>query len=287
MDSSILTNYVWYQLFNPIWFILITVLAYFYIKTFVRSYRFEVNTNQKQYFFAAISLVYIVQGTPVAVVARDYLFSAHVLQLAIIFFIAVPLFILSLPPVFIRGYFWNYKMKFMIKILGHPWLTAIAFNGLLTIYLLPTVFNMLKENSVLLILAQVILVIHAFFMWWVIISPVPEVSNTAYLTRVGYIFFTSILLMPIGFFFLVVQKAHYPFYEAVAGDLLPVMTAIYDQQLAGGLLKVTQLGSYAYALLFIVRSWGRKEEEKEGQVDDANIRVARGVVIHLHHKRKK
>ncbi|MGM8212458.1 cytochrome c oxidase assembly protein [Virgibacillus sp. W0430] len=287
MNSSLFANYEWFQLFNPLWLLLIAIVSFLYMKTFIGSNRYVIHKNQRNYFYCALGLLYIIHGTPIAIAARDYLFSVHVLQLAITFFIIVPLLILSLPAVYIRNYFWNYKMKFMITILGHPWLTAIAFNGLLTLYLLPPIFNTLKENSILLTGAQFVLLINAFLMWWVIISPVPQVSNTAYLTRVAYIFFTSILLMPIGIFFLVIQKAHYPFYEASAGAIFPVLTAIYDQQLAGGLLKITQLASYTYAMLFIVMSWGRKEEEKEGKVDDENIRVARGVVIHLHRKKKE
>lgn len=287
LDSSIFTHYPWYQLFNPFWIIVVVGISYLYLRTFIRSHHYVIHKNQTYYFFSSMGLLFLVQGTPIAVIAHDYLFSAHVLQLALIFFVIIPLLILSLPREYIRNYFWNYKMKFIISILGHPWLTAIAFNGLLSAYLLPPVFNTVKENVFLFIGAQILLVINAVFMWWVIISPVPKISNITYLTRIAYIFFTSILLLPIGIFFLVVQEAHYPFYEMVAGDFLPVITAVYDQQLAGGLLKIIQLASYAYALLFIVMSWGKKEEDKEGIVDDENIRVARGVVVHLHHKKRK
>ena len=254
---------------------------------FIHSYKYEVTKSQIQYFMFGWILLYIVKGTPYAIISNDYLFSAHVFQLSAIFFIVTPLLVLSLPSVFMHHYFWNYKMKFLITVFGHPWLTAIAFNGLFTAYLSPPIFNMLKENIVFMALAQIILMINALLMWWVIISPVPLVSNIAYLTRIAYIFFTSLLLMPIGIFLLVIQDAHYPFYEAVSGELIPMMTAVYDQQLAGGLLKITQLASYAYALLFIVMAWGRMEQAKEGTVDDENIRVARGVVIHLNPKGRK
>src|SRR5690625_4647152 len=246
----------------------------------------RMNKSQPKYFISAIILLYIVKGSPLATIADHYLFSAHMLQLSVIFFAIIPLFILSLPTNFIRKYFWNHRTKFLIGIFGKPWLTAILFNGLVTTYFIPPVFNTIKGNIFLMIISQAILIITAFLMWWVIISPIPEVSWISYLKRSAYIFFTSLLLMPIGFFLLIVQNEHYTFYEAVAGDLIPVITAIYDQQIAGGLLKVMQLSSYTIALLHIVLAWGRKSEEKEGQVNDENIRVVRGVVIHLDNDRE-
>lgn len=235
---------------------------------------------------SAIVFLYIVKGSPIATMAKHYLFSAHVLQLSVIFFIVIPLFILSLPTSFLRRYFWHHRTRFLIGILGRPWLNAILFNGLLTVYFIPSVFNVIQENIFLMLISQTVLIILACLMWWVIISPIPEVSNIPYLTRIAYIFFASLILMPIGVFFLIIQKAHYPIYEAVAGDLIPILTAIYDQQLAGGILKVVQLTSYIIALLHIVLTWGREEEEREGEVDDENIRVVQGVVIHLRNDKK-
>jgi len=103
-----------------------------------------------------------------------------------------------------------------------------------------------------------------------------------YLARIGYLFLLAMLLMPIGFFLLLVQNTVYPAYEAVAP-----LDAIYDQQLGGGILKAIQLGSYMFALFYILKRWGREEEAREGDIDDENIRIARGVVIYLDERRKK
>jgi len=88
--------------------------------------------------------------------------------------------------------------------------------------------------------------------------------------------------MPIGIFLLIViSQVHYPAYEATASQFIPSMTAVYDQQLGGGLLKAIQLLSYGIALFYLVKNWGRKEDENEGNVDDEHIRIVQGVVIHL------
>lgn len=281
MWEILVTNFSLYQLFKPHWVVVVTVLSYFYVQNIVKSPLYNVSKKQVRYFFIAMITFYIVQGSPLAIIGDNYLFSAHTFQLSISYFLVVPLIILSFPVEFYRRHIWNYRAKFIIKVFAHPWLTLIAFNGLLSVYFIPAVFNFIHSNIIISIIAQVILMINAFFMWIVVINPIPEVIKFDYILRAIYIFLASMLLIPIGFFFLVVQKAHFPLYLAVEGEFIPVLTAIYDQQLAGGLLKVIQIASYVIALLVIFLKWGKQEERKEGTVDDENIRIVQGVVIHL------
>jgi len=220
-------------------------------------------------------------------IATHYLFSAHVLQLSLIYFVAIPLLILSFPVNFLRKYIWNHRTKFVLKILAHPWLTLITFNGLLSIYLIPAIFNFIHMNMALSFIAQCILIINAILMWWVIIHPVPEIKGLNYLLRAFYIFLASLALFPIGFFYVIMQNAYLPIYIPVETALIPALTSVYDQQLAGGILKIIQLASYSFALLILFFQWGNKEKKKEGLVEEKNIRYIRGVVIHLDQDNKQ
>src|SRR5690625_8001799 len=89
--------------------------------------------NQINYFISAVILLYVVKGSPLATIADHYLFSAHMLQLSVIFFAIIPLFILSLPRNFIRKYFCHHRMKFFIYFFVRPWLTALLFKRLFTV----------------------------------------------------------------------------------------------------------------------------------------------------------
>lgn len=285
MPAILMEEHSLYSLFKLHWLVLCIWLIYLYTRKITLSHHYSVTGNQITYFFIAILLLIVLKASPIDVIGKYYLFSAHVLQLAFIFFIAVPLFILSLPRDFFRKFVWNYRTRFFVTLLTHPWISLFTFNGLLSIYLIPAVFNFLQQYVVLHAVAQFILFILAIFMWFVIIQPVPELNTNHPLVRAAYIFFASILLMPIGFYFVLVQKAHFPLYYEVEQMLTPLLTAIYDQQLAGGILKITQMFSYAFALLFITLEWGRREFAKEGTVDDKNIRYVRGVVVHLHDRK--
>ncbi len=281
MWKLLIDNYSLYALFKPHWIVLAIFVTYFYYKKIIRFPAYQVTSTQKKYFFTAIISFLLVSSTPIDVIGNDYLFSAYVLQLAVQFFVVIPLLILSIPRAFYRRNIWDYRIKFVLNIAGHPWLTLFLFSGLLSVFLLPSVHSFFQEHFILMVIARIVLFVDGIFMWWIIINPLPEMTQLPYILRAAYIFFASVFLIPIGFFYIVIQKAQFSLYSAVAGDIIPGFTAIYDQQLAGASLKLFQLSSYAIALLFILIKW-RKEEEDNGDDDRLkNIRYARGVVIHL------
>lgn len=258
---------------------------YWYVKKFLIETTYNVSNKQRLYFFSALFLLFVLKATPLDVIGTYYLFSIHVLQISFICFIVIPLFILSMPRHYLRQLIWHYRTRIVVTILSHPWLSLITFNGLLSIYFIPNIHTFLQTNIALHSLYQLILVVTALFMWVVIIQPIREFQTLNHLLRAAYIFFASIILMPIGFYFVIVQKIHLPLYYEVEGVITPLLTIIYDQQLGGGILKLTQMFSYALALLFIMLEWGRNEQAKEGTIDEENIRYVRGVVIHLDNKK--
>ena len=286
MLDTLLSSHHWYALFKIHWLVIGLSAAFLYRKYIIRSPLYTASKSQQAYFSIAIICFILLKATPVDCIGRYYLFSVHTLQLSLIFFLVVPLLLLSLPRDYLRQFLWNHQMKFILKILAHPWLSLVTFNGLVSIYYIPTVFNIVHTNVWLSGIVQIVLFVNAFFMWWVIIHPIPEMKGLNYLMRALYIFLASTILMPTGFFYIVVQHAHFPMYLATEGELIPVLTTIYDQQLAGGLLKFIQIISYAFALLIIFFKWGKYEEAMEGKVEEKHIRYARGVVIHLDKDKK-
>lgn len=284
---SLLANYAWYELVGPFTLVVTVLLGYWYVNSIIKSPRYSATNTQKTYFFTAISLFYLMEGSPLAVIADDYLLSALVFKQSIIAFVAVPLFILSFPKAFLKVFFWKHRRGKIARFLfRHPWPLAVIFNGLVTILLIPSFFNVIHGNLLLQFLYEVVLVVFAFLTWWVIIQPSDEVADNSYFKRLIYVFFMALFLMPIGFFLLVVQDAMYTSYTAVSGELIPALTAVYDQQLAGGALKFLQLGSYSFALFYLLKMWGLREEEKEGEVDE-DTRVVQGIVIKLNERNRR
>src|SRR5699024_11088816 len=281
MLEMLLSSHGWYALFKIHWLIISAIVALLYIKYISRSPLYSVTKAQQTYFFIAVGFFLLLIVTPIHIIGADYLFSVHTIQLCLLFSIVNPFFLLSLPKNFLRQSLWHQQAIFILKILAHPLISLITFNALISIYYIPTVFNVVHNNILLSGLAQIILFINAFFMWWVIINPIPEIKGLNYLMRALYIFLDSTIIMPTWFFYVIIQKAHFPMYLATEGEIIPALTLIYDQQLACCLLKLIQIISYAMALLFILYRWGKQVQAMEVKVDEKNIRYARGVLIHL------
>ncbi|WP_010529748.1 cytochrome c oxidase assembly protein [Lentibacillus jeotgali] len=287
--GSLLADYAWYELVSPLTLIAALLLGYWYGRTVIKSPHYNVTNRHKTYFVTAVILFYLVEGSPFSLAADDYLVSALIFQLSVMAFVVAPLFILSLPREYLKVFFWRHRRSIVARFLfAHPWPLAVIFNGLVTVFLIPSVFNVITGNALLQFLYEVLLVMFALLTWWIIIQPSREIADHSYFLRVAYVFFTALFLMPIGIFMLVIQDPMYTSYTAASGELIPVLTAVYDQQLAGGVLKFVQLSSYSVALFYLLKMWGLHEEENEGKVDD-NTRVVQGVVIKLneHNRRNK
>src|SRR5699024_12665408 len=107
----------------------------------------------------------------------------YMLEISAIFFITVPLLLLGILVDFLRHVIWNHQARMLLKIFSHPWLTLIGFNGLISIYFIPSVFNAIHGSWLLTAIAELILAINAFFMWRVIIHPLSELKGLSYIVR--------------------------------------------------------------------------------------------------------
>lgn len=261
MIGNVVSDANWFQLWGAGYLVCLGLLSFLYARL-VSSDKYVFKRMQRFYFYSALILFYLFVGSPFAVIAAEELFSAHVVELTVMLFVVPPLFILGLPKEFLRSFFWSYRTRFVLKLFTHPWVTALLFSLLLSAYLAPDIFNFLQKHTLLLGSAQLIMLGAAFLMWWTIISPLPEMNRLSESVRVMYVFVASLLLLPIGIFLLVAES---PFYEVYrpGQQLLPNLTALQDQQLAGGVLKGIQLTSYGIALFLLISRWAKKEEEPD------------------------
>jgi len=284
---KVLSNHHFLEYMNPLATFIAVSLGFFYNKKIRKARGEKPESYQQVAFYISLTLIVLLYLGPFHIIAKHYLFSAHMLQLAITFFIIIPLLIISFPNHLYKGISWNYRFRLTMQMAGHPWLTLIAFNLLFTLYFVPSVFNTLHEYWLLNFLFQLILLIYAFFMWWAILGPTKQINYLKPLSRIAFIFLASMALMPIGFYHLLVLSARYNPYIETEAMFLPILTNIYDQQLAGGILKLIQLSSFIFVMYKIVKAWARQMQEKEGDPLDKNLRVVQGIIIRTNERSNK
>lgn len=273
-----------YEMIEPFSFLIVISLGIFYYKKIAKKYKLY--SQQQTAFYIGLVLIFLLYSSPFHLIAKHYLFSAHMFQLAITFFVIVPLLVISIPAEVYEKLSWNYKFRSTMKIAGNPFLIFIVFNLLFSIYFVPNVFNTLHEFRLLYIFYYLILLLYAFFMWTIVIGTFKRIYNLKPLYRIAFIFFISMALMPIGFYHLLVLSARYAPYIATEAQFIPILTNVYDQQLAGGLLKLIQLSSFIYVMYQIVKRWAIEMQEKDGDPLDDRLRVVQGIVIRTNQSTK-
>ncbi|WP_100331373.1 cytochrome c oxidase assembly protein [Bacillus xiapuensis] len=261
MSGHVMDSYGWFTFGWGGYLAALILLAILYVRL-LASGKYEISSKQRFCFFLSAVLVCLIKGNPLAAAAADRLFSIYVLELMILLFVVPPLWILSLPAEYLRSFFWSYRMRRMLQIMTHPWLTVFLFHVALSVYFIPAVFNVLHTYPVLAAAFEIFLLICSLLTWWTIISPLPEMTRLSESIRVLYVFIASILLMPIGIYLLVSGHPHYEMY-ASGQQLLPALSAVGDQQLGGGVLKAVQLTSYGIALFILISKWAKREEEPD------------------------
>ncbi|HET7658683.1 MAG TPA: cytochrome c oxidase assembly protein, partial [Bacillales bacterium] len=219
---------------HPAWIAVVILVSFLYLR------KEGTSPTKKTYFLSGLILFYAAVGTPFNSIAIHGLFTAYMIQLSILYFVVPPLLICGIPAEWMRPALRKGGLKKAFQILTYPWLTAITFNVGFSVFLFPFIFNGLHAHLVVLGICEGLLFLSALTMWWSILSPLPELNPLSQLKRIFYIFVTAIMLTPIAFLLLFANHVLYPAY-ANTPAAFPYLNAIYDQQIAGGVMKGFQL----------------------------------------------
>ncbi|MCH7698690.1 MAG: cytochrome c oxidase assembly protein [Chloroflexi bacterium] len=259
--------------------ILICVLlegAFLYAVTQMRS-QFPgagpVKRSQVVLFSLGVFSIYVAAGSPLHDLAENYLASAHMIQHVLLTLVAAPLLLAGVP-----GWLWQALLKTpgmmrIAKPLTQPVVAFALFNAaLLLIHLPQTIDLQLREHSFHLFV-HAALVGTALLMWWPILSPIPELPRLNPPMQMAYLFLQSLLPAVMASFITFADTVVYDFYADA--PRIWHMTALDDQQLAGGSMKLMAtiiLWSYMTVVFF---RWYFQEEraESEAQRDDVKAEL--------------
>ncbi|MEW9669324.1 cytochrome c oxidase assembly protein [Ammoniphilus sp. 3BR4] len=254
-----------FAMWNP-WQLLLALaigFLYFYLIGPGRQ-RFEHVTPVKgrhiTLFISGLVLYFIAAGSPLNYYGHHYLFSAHMLQQALMYYMVPPLLILGLPRYLLEAF---YSVKPVRKLLEtHMLLTIFAFNFLFSIYHLPLIFDAVMKSELLMTISHLILFLSAFQMWWPIINPLPEIKQMSELRKMAYIICGAVLITPACALIIFADSIVYEVYRGVP-QLFEWLPPLDDQQLGGILMKLVQEIAFGSVLAYIFFRWFRQENPKD------------------------
>ncbi|GCD83475.1 cytochrome c oxidase assembly factor CtaG [Parageobacillus thermoglucosidasius] len=240
--------------------------------------------KQKVYFVLGIVLLYVCQGSPIDLLGH-LIFSAHMVQMAILNLLVPQLLILGIPNWLFERLLQIRPVKATVTFLTKPLVALVLFNGLFSLYHVPFVFDLVKSNALYHAVMTSMLFIAAWMMWWPLINKMTGWQSLTGLKKIGYIFADGVLLTPACALIIFAGKPLYATYydpqmwmESLAlcvpaGTLASLdltgpemffsIPLLHDQQLGGILMKIIQEIVYGTMLFFVFMEWYRKEQEKE------------------------
>ncbi|SFA46604.1 putative membrane protein [Parageobacillus thermantarcticus] len=240
--------------------------------------------KQKAYFVLGIALLYVCQGSPIDLLGH-LIFSAHMVQMAILNLLVPQLLILGIPNWLFERLFQIRPVKAAVTFLTKPLVALVLFNGLFSLYHIPFIFDLVKSNALYHAVITTMIFIAAWMMWWPLVNKMSEWQSLSGLKKIGYIFADGVLLTPACALIIFAGKPLYATYydpqmwmESLAlcvpaGTLASLdltgpemffsVPLLYDQQLGGILMKIIQEIVYGTVLFFVFMEWYRKEQEKE------------------------
>jgi putative membrane protein len=222
-----------------------------------------VSGKTKGLFLLALLIYYFALGSPLALIGHE-LFSMHMLQMSLFYFVLPPLLLLGIP-----AYMWRPLLQLpLLRAIGsfftRPVFTLFFFNGIISLYHVPIVFDTIMRNHSLHYISHALLLFAAFCMWWPIACPVPEYDKVPSLHKLALIFGNGVLLTPACAMITFTDTILFKTY-ATMSPLIPVMSPLEDQQLGGVIMKIMQEIVYITAIGIVFLQWIRIERVKEGE----------------------
>ncbi|RHW36535.1 cytochrome c oxidase assembly factor CtaG [Neobacillus notoginsengisoli] len=272
-------------LWSPYFFTSIALFtALYFILTIKYRSKFEgsepLRPRQIAFFVTSMVLLYIVKGSPLDLLGH-ITFYAHMIQMGSLYLIVVPLFIMGIPPWLWRAVIKIPLINKIFAFMTKPLIALVVFNGMFSLYHVPFIFDAVKQSLIIHALFTAGIFIFALFMWWPIVTELPEHQTLTGLKKLGYIFADGILITPACALIIFTNTPLYAAYSdpalwaksmelcvspsLLAGldlsgpEMFSTLSLIEDQRLGGVVMKMIQEIVYAVFLAKVFFEWYRQE----------------------------
>jgi putative membrane protein len=218
---------------------------------------------KKTCFLSGLILFNFAVSSPLELLAHE-LFSVHMLQMSIAYFMVPPLLLLGMPGYLVQPLFEAKVLGAVLRFFTRPLISLFFFNGLISFYHVPVVFDTIMKSHVLHFVVHSVLLFAAMCMWWPIIAPVPELDRVKPLYKLALIVANGMLLTPACALITFTDTVLFSTYSH-GSNLFPTLTPLFDQQAGGVIMKVAQELVYGTALGIVFVRWFREQRARDEQ----------------------
>ncbi|WML38969.1 cytochrome c oxidase assembly factor CtaG [Neobacillus sp. OS1-2] len=238
--------------------------------------------KQAAMFLTGMILLYAIKGSPLDLMGH-LMFYVHGISMVIFVLLIPPLFILSIPQWLWRSVVELKIINSLFRLFTKPVIGILLFNGFFSFYHIPIIFDHVMQNRFYHGGYSILLFVLAVFMWWSLISPLPEYQPLSGIKKVAFLFANSMLITPACALIIFSDVSLYATYHdpKVWGQVMSLcvgpsvfsnlnlsgpelfssMSLVDDQRLGGVVMKIIQEIIYAVVLAQVFFEWYRKDQE--------------------------
>lgn len=238
--TTLVSDYGWLRLWHPEVALALGVIAILYLRLAA-----DVTMHQRLTFGAMLTVLYVAIGTPIKVVADDYLLTAHMVQYVLMSMVIPPLLIYGLGPLTWRRLLGIPWVASMWRLITYPPVALIGFNGVFSGLQYPPVLDLSLRNAWAYLILPYLILAMSVAMWWPLLSPLTEFPRLSRGAQLLYLFFNLDFMMPASVYIVDTRHADYSIYQHA--PRLFHLSALADQQLGGLVMGVGMFLAYVVA----------------------------------------
>jgi cytochrome c oxidase assembly factor CtaG len=205
---------------------------------------------QIAWFLLGVTVLVFALVSPLDEIGDKYLFSAHMMQHALLMVVAPPLILAGVPGWMLRPLLKRPRIKRIARVLTMAPVALLLFNLDLVLWHLPVPYEATLENEYVHVAEHLSFIALGVLNWWPLLSPLPELPRLPYSGQILYLILNLAPSAVLGWFFISAPTVIYPTYAAA-----PHVFGLYgvDDQLIGGYMMAMPGGAvYLGAILCIL-----------------------------------
>jgi len=222
--------------------------------------------------FGLLAILATLTG-PIDYFTRERSFATYIFQQMVLIFVVPPLLLLGLTDSMVRPVMLNRFVEPVARVLTRPLCAFMLFAGTFTLLHYPPVCDRVCHVEEFYGGIRAILVIVGTFLWWPLLSPLPEYPRLSYPMQIMYLFLLMIPMTAVGAPITMARSVIYVFYMEPPHPL--GLTPMADQVLGGLIMWVGQGVYIMFVFSGIFLRWARRDDTEMPPINrqPAAIRV--------------
>jgi putative membrane protein len=212
-------------------------------------------------FGAALLMFYLAVGSPLDQIGERFLFSAHMVQHALLIYPAAVLFLAGLPVWLVDGLLARLRLESLARGLTHPIFAGGFYAATITLWHVPALYDWALQDKFIHILEHLMFFVAALAYWWPLLGPSRLAPPIRHGAQMIYLVLVQVAMTPLFAYLAFSPEVLYPTYE-YAPRIIANFSPAEDQLLAAVIMKLSGLFVTFLALAWVFYRWYQATERR-------------------------